>query len=231
MVLTGSLTATFVALGFWQHDRYEQRSAMNDRIAASYATDEPAAADSVLTVAGSPDDDEVWTLVRAEGEFDPDGEVLVRNRTLDTQVGYEVVTPLILEDGTAVLVDRGWVPASESGASVLPDVPEAPEGTVTVTGRVRGSEGAMGSPNEVDGVTQTRSVNVDQISQDLNYPVRGGYVAEAEPAEGLAAVPPAEQPAWQNFAYAYQWWLFAAMAPIGLAMLARREAHLLATPH
>ena len=27
------------------------------------------------------------------------------------EVGFEIVTPLVLDDGTAVLVDRGWVPA------------------------------------------------------------------------------------------------------------------------
>ena len=38
-------------------------------------------------------------------------EILVRGRTVEGTVGFEVLTPLVLADGTAVLVDRGWVRA------------------------------------------------------------------------------------------------------------------------
>ncbi|MGH8795037.1 MAG: SURF1 family cytochrome oxidase biogenesis protein [Stackebrandtia sp.] len=223
------IVATFIWLGFWQHGRYEDRSAVNARIAASIDDDSPADVASVLNVDAAPAEAAVWSRVQANGEYDPAGEVLIRNRSLDSRVGYEVVTPLILDDGTAVLVDRGWVPAPEADATALPDVPPPPEGTVTVTGGVRSSEKELGSPNEVEGVAQARSVNVDQLSADLSYPVRDGYVVDDDPGEGLTAVPPAEQRAWQNFAYAYQWWLFALMVPVGLVMLARREAHLLAS--
>ena len=40
----------------------------------------------------------------------PAHEILARARTVDGRVGFEIITPLVLADGTAVLVDRGWVP-------------------------------------------------------------------------------------------------------------------------
>lgn len=221
-VLAAVLVATCIWLGMWQHDRYEQRAATNDRIAQ--ATDEePQLLTTVMTVGQSPPDDRVWSVVTVEGRFDPLGEVLIRNRSVEGQTGYEVITPLVMSDGSAVLVDRGWVPASDQGAAMLPEVPEAPTGIVEVTGRVRAPESAVSGFGEVDGVHQARTVNTDQIGELLNYDLVGGYITDMNPPEGLTAIPVVEERSWQNFAYAYQWWMFAAMIPIGMAVLARRE--------
>ena len=50
--------------------------------------------------------------VTVTGRYDPAHEILARVRTLHDNVGFEVITPLVLADGTAVLVDRGWIPAA-----------------------------------------------------------------------------------------------------------------------
>ena len=52
---------------------------------------------------------------RPRGTYDTGAEVLIRNRSLDGAPGYHVVTPLVMADGTAVLVNRGWVPAEPRG--------------------------------------------------------------------------------------------------------------------
>ncbi len=62
-----------------------------------------------------PSPDASWTRVTVTGRYDPSNIVLVRGRTVDSQVGFEIVTPLVLADGTAVLVDRGWVPPAPGG--------------------------------------------------------------------------------------------------------------------
>jgi cytochrome oxidase assembly protein ShyY1 len=225
IALAGVLIAACIYLGDWQHQRYEQRAAINERIAAAEADDSPAPVETLLTVDTQPDDGTVWTKVRATGTFDTEGQILIRARSVNSQAGYEVVTPLLLADGTAVLVDRGWIPSSPSGATELPDVPAAPDGEVEITGRVRASESRIADINEVDGARQARSVNVDQIADDLDYPVLGGYITDDDPAAGFTEIPVVEQRSWQNFAYAYQWWLFALLIPVGLVMIARREAN------
>jgi cytochrome oxidase assembly protein ShyY1 len=179
----------------------------------------------VLSPSSGPAADAVWKRVRATGRYDADAQVLIRNRSVNSAAGYEVVTPLILADGTAVLIDRGWVPPASSGATKPPAVPAPPKGTVTVTARVRPSEEKLGTVDTVDGVRQARSVNVAELSKDLDSPVMRGYLTDDKPPKGLTAIPVEEERAWQNFAYSYQWWLFAIMIPIGLAMIARREAH------
>lgn len=217
------LAATCVGLGIWQHDRYELRSATNARIEAAATDDSPAKADTALSTDAEPGEDTLWSKVEATGRFDAEGQVLIRNRSVDGQNGYEVVTPLILSDGTALLVDRGWVPPAASGATEAPEVPVPPDGTVTVSGRVRASESPLGSVTEVSGTLQARSVNVAAIAKQLDTDVRKGYITQDDPAKGFTAIPVPTQAAWQNFAYAYQWWLFAAMIPVGLFMIARKE--------
>src|ERR1700740_3476447 len=43
------------------------------------------------------------------GVFRPELTVLLENKIRNRRPGYEVVTPLRLDDATHVLVDRGWV--------------------------------------------------------------------------------------------------------------------------
>jgi surfeit locus 1 family protein len=51
-----------------------------------------------------------YARVRIEGRWEPRRQFLLDNRTHDGRAGYEVLTPLWLDDGRVVLVNRGWVP-------------------------------------------------------------------------------------------------------------------------
>src|SRR5215217_3113921 len=112
-----------VLLGLWQLDRYYERTAINDRVAAGESgAAEPVAA--VLPAAGTPVPEAAhWRRVTAAGTYDSAHELLVRNRTVDGRLGFEVLTPLVLDDGSAVLVDRGWIPPNPAGPTVAPAVP------------------------------------------------------------------------------------------------------------
>ena len=71
--------------------------------------------------------------MQAEGTFDPAHDALLRNRVRGDSTRY-VLTPLRLRDGTAVLVDRGWIPDTEVTEPV-----SASEGVVVVRGVVHSS--------------------------------------------------------------------------------------------
>lgn len=221
------LVASCIFLGMWQHGRYSERAATNARITDA-TSQEPEVATSLMSVDEPPSESEEWTVVTASGVYDSDSEVLVRNRSVNGQTGFEVITPLVLDDGVRLLVDRGFVPASQEGAMALPDVPEAPVGEVTVTGRLRISESEVGDMNSVDGVPQARSIAVEQIGESIDATVLAGYITQDDADTGLTPIPVEKERAWQNFAYAYQWWIFAGMIPIGVVILARREAKTLA---
>jgi len=231
--LTLVLVAGMVTAGLWQLHRYQERSARNARVDAS-ATAAPVPARAALPPAApgggsAPPAAAAWTRITASGVYDPAHEVLARGRTVGGRVGYEVLTPLRLPDGSALLVDRGWVPPGTRGARSRPDVPPAPAGPVTVVGRVHLPESGAGPVERLDGTRQVRRIGVAAVARELPYPVYGAYLlldTQTPPADPrLVAVPVERESALQNAGYVVQWWLFAALALVGFGWLARREAH------
>lgn len=159
--LTGVVCALFVHLGQWQLHRAEWRQAEWDAFARG--ADRAVALGSRGT-ASIPR----FQRVRVSGRFDPTRQFLLDNRTQDDQAGYEVLTPLLLDSGRVLLVDRGWVPFT-GYRSRLPDV------HLDMNGQAALTKGATA----IDGVTLTG--RVDEL-----------------PAPGLALgrMPPPAGPQW-----------------------------------
>jgi cytochrome oxidase assembly protein ShyY1 len=201
-----------IFLGRWQWGRYELRTSINERIDAS------ATAAPVELAPGVPE----WTRVSVAGQYDPRLEILVRNRTLHGRVGFEVLTPLVRSDGTAVLVDRGWVPPDRSGISAPPAVAPTPAGDVTVLGRVRAAEHG-GNIELRNGHWEARRVDVPALAAKLPYKVSPVYVLADDVSTDLTPIPSERENNWLNLGYAIQWWLFSAGVWFGLYWLARRE--------
>jgi cytochrome oxidase assembly protein ShyY1 len=231
--LTLAAATVMVLLGFWQLDRFHQRDAINDRIdAGAVATPVPLgrvlAGPPQVGTAGSvgpaPAEAVRWTRVTATGRFDKAHEILVRGRTVEGSVGFEVITPLVLADGSAVLVDRGWVAPAAGGALVAPSVPAAPDGTVTVNGSLRPPESRGSRPQTVSGHLETRRIAPGAIAASVPYALFNAYIGLDQTQTGLTPVTPEKENALQNGGYVIQWWLFAAGTLFGYAYLARREA-------
>ena len=116
---------TFLArLGFWQLDRLEQRRAFNATVAARWQ-EEPFD----LVAEGLPDDlaELEYRRVEVDGEFDYDNQIVLKERPRDGAPGVILVTPLVMDDGRAVLVARGWVPYHLSAPEHWPEL-EDPAG-------------------------------------------------------------------------------------------------------
>ena len=169
-----------------------------------------------------------WARVTVTGRYDPAHEIIVRARTANDRVGFEIVTPLVLADGTAVLVDRGWIPPTGSGAATPPQVPPAPTGEVTVVGRVHAPESRGTAPEPFGGVSSVRRITPEKVAPGLPYPVYGAYVTleeQAPPADpAFVAIAPTYENAWMNAGYVVQWWAFATLALVGYVVLAVKQA-------
>jgi cytochrome oxidase assembly protein ShyY1 len=225
-----------VMLGNWQLHRYQERTAINDRIDAADSgqsvplTSILAAPTSAGTAGDSPGKRLAWTKVTVSGRYDPKNEIQARGRTVDGDVGFEILTPLVLTDGTAVLIDRGWVPAPPTGALAAPTVPPAPVGDVTVIGQVHLSESRPTPIEHRDGRLDTRRISVSRLAHEMPYPVYGAYVllTSQTPANdpSFTRIPIDHEDSWQNGGYAVQWWLFACMALVAFVLQARKEARL-----
>src|SRR5690606_8188871 len=125
---------SFIALGFWQYGRAEDKAAAVEQQESNLAAD-PVPIDELTSVGGEVAREDRWRRVTVTGTYDAGRELLVRNRNGSGGVGMHVLTPLVTEDGTAVLVNRGWV-AQPPTATARPEVPPAAEGKVTVVGRL-----------------------------------------------------------------------------------------------
>ncbi|WP_327188888.1 SURF1 family protein [Streptomyces xinghaiensis] len=222
------LIPVMVELGFWQLHRHENRVAHNRLIERNLEA-RPAPVTELTSPGHVVPKDDYWRSVTATGSFDTRNEVVIRQRTAPDgdRIGYFVLTPLLLGDGRAVLVNRGWI---ETGTDLtaFPEIPAPPAGKVTVTGRLMGDE-----TTEASGIKDKRGlpdrqfmlINSAQQAERLDREVLGGYIELVEPA--AASPRPLDEPDHDgigvNMAYAVQWWIFAAGVPVGWVILLRRE--------
>ena len=107
-VVALAIALVCVGLGFWQLDRLGQRRARNAVVAARLARP-PLAVEQ----GSSPDSVRERRLV-ARGVYDFGRERVWPLRSFDGTPGVALVTPLRLADGSAVFVDRGWVPSPDA---------------------------------------------------------------------------------------------------------------------
>lgn len=225
-----ALTVVFAivcsCLGMWQFARRAEARAEIARIDANY--DAPAVPlTEALPSLESFDEDQKWTPVLLEGRYLTDAELLVRNRPLAGRPGFEVLTPLLLEDGSVFVVDRGWVPTG-SLQDAPDDVPPAPEGNVTVTARLKAGEPTLPSRTTIEGSGQIPTVHLPQVAEMLDRPVyTGAYglVATEDPAPASAPVSAAKpvRDEGPHLSYALQWFVFALLAFVGLGWALRQE--------
>jgi cytochrome oxidase assembly protein ShyY1 len=223
-----SAAAAFAVLAFflgqWQWDRHQERVVRADRVAAHYDA-APRPLTQVLSSRAPLPRAREWTRVSAQGRY-AGRPLLVRNRPLRGTYGYEVLVPLALGDGTALLVDRGWVPNAESAQS-RPEVPPAPAGTVTVTGWLRPSEPSLAREMPPG---QLASINLLEAEREAGRELLGGYLVlggEEAAGGGTGSRPaPLERPdtgLGSHQAYAIQWW---GSMPVGFVLVffgVRRE--------
>jgi len=220
------VAVSFAWLGLWQLDRLEGRRAYEDLVADRLA----APPSPLLDVLASSRDDVRFRRVVAEGTFDPAHEVILYGRTQSGQTGNHVLTPLVLQNGTAVAVDRGWVPLADDDPPLADAAP--PSGDVRVTGVLFPSEadGGHGAGDGDENGTRTTFTRLDlpALADQVPYPLAPAYLllASQQPQQTdlprIAPLPDAGQSP-PHLSYAIQWFTFATIAVVGFAILVRRE--------
>lgn len=223
------LSAIMVALGFWQLDRYHLRHGINVRVAQAAAT-APVPVQDVLSPTHPVADDQEWTRVTVTGTYDAAQTVVARDRTVDSNVGFEILTPLHLADGSTIMIDRGWLAPAGDRSIDAPPIPALPAGEVTVTGRVHQPESDADNPVELGGATTVRRIDPAKLAGPIGatnlYPDYVLLDKQSPAAQGhFVKIPADHEPAWLNAGYTVQWWAFALLTLVGYGWAARREAH------
>lgn len=223
-VVVVGLALLFIRLGIWQLDRLEQRQAQNS-VASERLEGEVVALDDALELAAGDLSELDYRRVALTGEFDPSEEVLIRSQVEMGSAGFHVITPFILEDGSAVLVNRGWVPL-EMDTPPVPATPQSGvqqlEGWVSLT-QTRPPLGAQEPEGELDVLNR---VDVERIAEQVPYELAPVYVvATGEGSQSLPVRvdPPDLTDEGPHLAYAIQWFGFAAVGLIGFYFLSRRK--------
>jgi cytochrome oxidase assembly protein ShyY1 len=206
-------------LGQWQFHRLHDRK-QDNRIVETNEHRTPAPVGEVLSVGGGPEKTDEWRLVTATGTYDPAQTVVWRYRSDgEGATGVDVVVPLVTDDGTAVLVDRGFLRTTTSDREPA-DLPPPPAGRVTVTGYVR-LDGTGGS-TRVDDLS-TRALSSRTVGPAIGRPVYAGWLAlRTENGRPAASLEAAELPDLGNgphFFYGLQWWFFGLLAVFGFCYL------------
>jgi len=223
-----AVTALFVRLGFWQLDRLDERQATN--VAAQSRLGQPSLdVDALIGEVGADLDESEYRRAVAVGVFDVAGEVLIRSQVYRGSAGFHVITPLIKSDGSAVLVNRGWVPLGMDEVPVNQASPIVANGTSRVEGWVHLSQlrPALGPVDDAsEDLAVLSRVDIDRIQQQVGYSLEPVYVVQIRQGDPDLPVPlalPSFEDEGSHLAYAIQWFGFALILSIGSLLLVRRQ--------
>jgi len=123
-VLALFIILLFARLGFWQLHRADEKKQM---LGAHHALTKKA---PILWESNSKLPAQ-YQQIRVKGHF-LSKTLLLDNQHYRHQFGYHVISPLMLNNGHIILVDRGWVPGSGS-RQVLPAT-ATPSGLISLQG-------------------------------------------------------------------------------------------------
>jgi cytochrome oxidase assembly protein ShyY1 len=225
-LVLGFAVACYALLAPWQFGREAQRKAEERTIAAADAT--PPVPFAELVPAGSGVGPALeWRQVTLTGTYLPESEAVVRLRVADGKPAVEVLTPMRLDDGRVVAVDRGYAPVADGQA--VPAYPPPPAGAVTVAARLRpdqpdplhrpvvrrdGPPQLYAADSRVLGTT----TGLDLVPGILQ--LTAGQPGVLEPVE--VGPPPSAAP-FTNLSYALQWLTFGVIALVALGYFIRLE--------
>jgi cytochrome oxidase assembly protein ShyY1 len=218
----------FQALSNWQWHRLQDRQVVNAEIQAQINREPVPISDLIVEVDGakSAPEDSQWRTVELTGVWLEDSQVLVRKKSLESDLGLWVVTPLQLSDGTIVMINRGWTAAANSAVD-SPVVSDVPVGTIEVLGRLRDvAERTKPAPTDlpegqVDRIVPTEIVDSPDTLTNA-YVEMTASRPESRTSE-IRSLPAPEVTEGAHRSYAIQWIFFEIMTVIGWIILVRNE--------
>ncbi len=243
VTLLAVVGATCIALGIWQLNRATERRAIASSIQQGQAM---TALDLNVSVT-DPVQIKNWTPAKVQGQWRGDLSVLLDNRNLEGRPGLWLATPLVMTDGRAVLVLRGWFarPLGDQKAPVIATTP----GVQQISGELaehvprmfelwsssRASSNNFGFKPQAVASTQIESVDTAKLQRVQNLSLaelsdQSGLnflpvvlLQTSASNDGLIRVwPKPSVDADKNTGYAMQWFGFATICLIALLAMAWR---------
>jgi surfeit locus 1 family protein len=212
-VLGALLTAR---LGWWQLDRAAQKESLQQAVDANAALSPLSA--QALAHSAAEAARQLHRHVTVQGRWLPERTVFLENRQMDGRPGFFVLTPLRLDDGSAVLVQRGWVPRDQQERTRLPDVP-TPAQPVTLTARIEGPPARLYefTPQAVEAGVIRQNLDLVAFADETRLSLRPLTLLQLDDATAPAADglrrhwPLPAVDVHKHYGYAVQWFSLAAL--------------------
>lgn len=203
-------------LGFWQLDRLAQRRELNQLVVERW---DQAPFDLNQSALPTQFEELGYRRIQATGVLDYEHQVVLKNQNRDTAPGANLVTPLLLPNGQAILVARGWIPYNQSKPEAWPQFNETSDDAtaeVAVVGMIQKSQVLPGAAAPETPQTEWFRIDIEAIQHQIPYPLLPVFLTQLpEPGRAYDALPyrtvPFEITEGNHFGYALQWFMFAAI--------------------
>jgi surfeit locus 1 family protein len=209
-MLSAALTAR---LGWWQLDRAAQKNQLQAAMDSRRALPPLAPADLAvdLTAAAGQHHRAIVLL----GQWVAEQTIYLENRQMKGVPGFYAVTPLRLDDGTAVLVQRGWLPRDQADRTRIVAAPP-PAGRVQVQGFIAPAPGRLYEFDAAASGAIRQNLDLDAFARESKLRLRPLSVQQqddtSQPTDGLMRQWPAPASGvHKHYGYAFQWFALSAL--------------------
>lgn len=124
IILALAFISLFTRLGFWQIERANEKTKM-------IAAEKTLAQQAAIRWDTAQKPPSQYQKLKVQGTY-LDQVFLLDNQHHGHQLGYDVLSPLLLKDGSVVIIDRGWVSGNNTRQTV-PDI-QIPKDLVQLQG-------------------------------------------------------------------------------------------------
>ncbi|UCH15985.1 MAG: SURF1 family protein [Burkholderiales bacterium] len=214
VLLAAVVAVTITArLGVWQLDRAAQKERL--QLIEDERRQLPALSGEQLAFDAAAADAQYQRAVHLTGRWAAGATVFLDNRPMNGRAGFLVVTPLVLADGSGVLVQRGWVARDAADPRRLPPLDTA-AGAVAIIGRVAPPPSRLFELEPAAPGPIRQNLDVQAFAREVRLPLRPLSVMQVTDSgaafDGLLREWP--RPAadvHKHYGYAFQWFALAVL--------------------
>jgi surfeit locus 1 family protein len=197
-------------LGWWQLDRAAQKNALQASIEARRGL--PPL--SLQALARSADDvpGQLHRDVILQGRWLDRHTIFLDNRPMGGRFGFVVVTPLQLDDGSAVVIERGWT-ARDFVDRARIAAPAVESGRVTVQGRIAERPARLYAFDGAASGPIRQNVDLVEFEREIGVPLRPLSILQTgpQPSTLLRDWPMPAAGVHTHYGYAFQWFALSAL--------------------
>lgn len=209
-VAAAAAAAGTARLGLWQLDRAEQKL----RAQAEIEQRQQMPPLGLAEIARQPSQlaGQLQRRAELEGRWLDQWTLFLDNRAMDGRAGFIVLTPLALDDGSALLVERGWIPRDFQDRSRVRPPPDEP-GRVQVHGRIVDGPARVFEFESAASGAIRQNVDLRELARETGLDLRPVSLRQTgpHPSALLRDWPRPDTGVAKNHGYAFQWFALCAL--------------------